>query len=311
MKYQKYLQKNLPDLSGKTILITGANSGLGLASSKLLAFQGAEIIMACRSKEKALKAKEEILKEVPNAKLTTLEYDQTDFEIIDQFVITLKNTVPAIDALICNAGIFHPRKKKLINQTPITSMTNFFGLYYFLNKMTTYLNESGKQKGQLTRVVLVTSLAGYYRKKLNLKALTNSKLSFFKQYKNSKKAVNVLFHGLNTGLNLFDFSSRENISYHLAHPGVSHTNIIQGYKLSFQRLATFIMKIFLPNPYKASLPIVYSAGSKYLKNGSFMGPGGLFEIAGYPRYLAYPEYVVKGSGQFLYEVGKYIMEIRK
>ena len=84
MKYVNYLNK-FPSLEGKTYIVTGANSGLGYDTSLLLAYKGANVIMACRNIMKANEAKEKILISVPEAKLHIEKYDQASFSSIIEF----------------------------------------------------------------------------------------------------------------------------------------------------------------------------------------------------------------------------------
>ena len=66
-KKQNWTLDNIPDLKGKIIIITGANSGLGFEITRVLSYKNPQIIMACRNLEKAEKAKSKILKENPKA----------------------------------------------------------------------------------------------------------------------------------------------------------------------------------------------------------------------------------------------------
>ena len=66
MKYQKWVDKNIDNLKGKVIIVTGASSGIGKYSSLYFAYKGATVIMACRNIEKAEKVKQELLSEVPD-----------------------------------------------------------------------------------------------------------------------------------------------------------------------------------------------------------------------------------------------------
>ena len=75
----------LPDLSGKTALVTGANSGLGIETAKALAAKGARVIMACRNEEKANKAASIIRDQVPNAALTIRKLDLGDLASVNRF----------------------------------------------------------------------------------------------------------------------------------------------------------------------------------------------------------------------------------
>lgn len=75
LKYLAYLDDRVGDLSDKTIVITGANSGIGFYASRLLAAKGARVVMACRSVGRAEKARAEILETLPGAKIDILIYD--------------------------------------------------------------------------------------------------------------------------------------------------------------------------------------------------------------------------------------------
>ena len=93
MKYQKYVDENVPSLAGKVFIVTGATSGIGLEATKQLAYKGAKVFMAVRNLEKAALKKEEILKEVPNADVEIIRYDQADFSSIEEFVENTKEAV--------------------------------------------------------------------------------------------------------------------------------------------------------------------------------------------------------------------------
>ena len=88
-RIDKYIEKNIKDVTNKNIVITGANSGIGFESMMVLAKKGANVIMACRSLKRAQNAKEKVLKEYPNALIDIIEYDQSSFESIDNFINNL------------------------------------------------------------------------------------------------------------------------------------------------------------------------------------------------------------------------------
>ena len=100
MKITRYLEK-IPSLEGRLYIVTGANSGLGFDLSVHLATKGASVILACRNLERANKAKEKILSNVPNANLFIEEYDQASFDSIvklkDEQKDTQKEIVNSVD----------------------------------------------------------------------------------------------------------------------------------------------------------------------------------------------------------------------
>jgi len=308
MRYQTYLDTYLPDLAGQIIVITGANSGIGFEAARMLSFKGATVVMACRNLEKATEAKAKIVATNATAKLDILEYDQASLSSINHFVKALKERYPRIHAIVCNAGIYlPPRKEVMDHDLRLTIGTNFIGLYYLLRQMTPYIDKPGAP----TRVIFVSSISAYHQRHRSWDYLLNHRQTLFQQYANSKLAINKLFHVLANGMNLYDFQDRKNVSYFLMHPGVTATNIIHNFPKWFQRLAWAFLTLFVHHSDKAALGIVYLAGSKHVFNGSYYVPRGLFEISGMPEKRPFPKWMVQGSGQFMYDVGHYVQKLEK
>ncbi|MCC8066688.1 MAG: SDR family NAD(P)-dependent oxidoreductase, partial [Clostridiales bacterium] len=152
MKYCEYLSQ-FPRLDEKNIVVTGANSGIGLQTAKHLAWLGAEVIMACRNAERAAAARTYILTQVPDAKLEFASYDQASFSSIKAFAEHYRTR--RLDGFVFNAGICGS-KADLVTQEgfPLIFGTNFIGACY--------LTELLYDKFHLdeTRLVYVSSLAG-------------------------------------------------------------------------------------------------------------------------------------------------------
>merc|ERR1719193_1114594 len=101
--YQNFAFEDIPDMSGKVTLVTGANSGLGYVSSQELARRGALVIMACRSEKRARAAMENIRKTVSTAKLDFISLDLGDFRSTDNAVRRIKEKYRKLDVVIANA----------------------------------------------------------------------------------------------------------------------------------------------------------------------------------------------------------------
>ena len=82
--------ENISDLSGKVIIVTGGNSGLGYESVKAFAMKGAEVVMASRSTVKGEEALAEILKDVPDGKIKVMQLDLGDLETVKNFASAFK-----------------------------------------------------------------------------------------------------------------------------------------------------------------------------------------------------------------------------
>ena len=97
----------IPSLSGTTAVVTGANSGLGLETTRELARHGATVVLACRNQDKARRAIDEIRAEVPEADLELGLLDLSDLASVEQFAGSIDGR--AIDVLVNNAGLMAVR----------------------------------------------------------------------------------------------------------------------------------------------------------------------------------------------------------
>jgi WW domain-containing oxidoreductase len=93
------------DLSGRFIIVTGANTGLGYETARALAAAGARILLACRSPEKGSDAVRQILEAHPGADVACAPLDLGSFASIERFAESIGE--PSIDVLICNAGVLN------------------------------------------------------------------------------------------------------------------------------------------------------------------------------------------------------------
>ncbi|PYH81197.1 putative short-chain dehydrogenase [Aspergillus uvarum CBS 121591] len=94
------------DLHGKAVLLTGANSGIGLSLAMILASQGAEVVTAVRSLARGEAARQEILRGVPTARIEVRECDLASFNSVKSFVGQLKDDSKSFDLVILNAGVW-------------------------------------------------------------------------------------------------------------------------------------------------------------------------------------------------------------
>ncbi len=278
-RIDKYIEKNIKDVTNKNIVITGANSGIGFESMMVLAKKGANVIMACRSLKRAQNAKDKVLKEYPNALIDIIEYDQSSFESIDNFINNLFKKYSKIDVLVCNAGIFHPEKGlKTKDGYPLTIGTNYIGLFYLLENIKNRLGN--------TKIIIVSSVVYRYTKYKDYKFLLEENTSVFNQYKLSKTAITNYFYYL---------SQNTNLNIYMMHPGVSSTNIFSNPNVSywkwFKSLAKWVMSVVVHSPKKAALGISLLASKDY-PNHTFLGPRGIGQISGYPKVIK-----LKNSGK--------------
>lgn len=174
------------DFTGKNVVITGANSGMGYESAKALAKVGAHVILACRSESKAIEAIDKIKNEIPKASLEFVPLDLVSFRSIENFVKSLK--VNQVDLLINNAGIMTSEYQTTPQGHEITAGVNHFG-HFYLTKLLLPLLLKAK-----ARVVILSSESHRQTLGFNVNKWPQSDKDFgFNSAYAKSKLANILF----------------------------------------------------------------------------------------------------------------------
>ncbi len=274
MSNKKWTIKNIPDLKGKVIIVTGGNSGLGYESVKAFAQHGAEVILTSRSTEKGETAKSNIGKVKGN--ITVLQLDLMDFASINSFTESFKKKYNRIDVLLNNAGIMTTPYFLTKDGLEAQCGTNHFGHFALTGQLFDVIKNTPD-----SRVVNVSSMA-HKQGKMDFDNLLfeNGKgYSPIKSYGRSK-LMNLLFtYELQRK---FEASGINSIAV-AAHPGVSNTNLARYLedKLIFKILKP-LMSPFFQEAEKGALPEIRAAVDPTVKGGEYYGPNGFYEMKGYP-----------------------------
>lgn len=118
----------------KTVIITGANSGLGFETAKKIALnKNYRLILACRNLQKAELAKEAIIKETENQNIECLKLDTSSLQSVEEFAIEFEKTNDTLFGLINNAGISGMHQGKSVDDVEIVMATNYLGHWYLTN----------------------------------------------------------------------------------------------------------------------------------------------------------------------------------
>lgn len=96
---------DIPDLTGRTAVITGANSGLGLESAKALAAAGATVVMTACNPERLAAAAADVATQIPGSSIDTVELDLASLASIETAATEIAGSHPRVDILINNAGV--------------------------------------------------------------------------------------------------------------------------------------------------------------------------------------------------------------
>ncbi|MFT3899151.1 MAG: oxidoreductase [Gordonia sp. (in: high G+C Gram-positive bacteria)] len=263
---------DLGDQSGRTVIITGANSGLGKETARAFAGSGADVIMACRNLDKANAAAAEIGK---NARVEQL--DLADLASIRDFA----GRVDKADVLINNAGVMAVPYRKTADGFEMQMGTNHLGHF----ALTLQLLDADKVDD---RVVTLSSFM-HRMGKLDFNDLDWSKRRYnrWRAYGDTKLA-NLMF-GKELARRLAAAGSP--VTSTIAHPGYADTEL-QGHTESFQdKVMVLGNKILAQSAAAGAWPTEYAAVSPNAVNGGFYGPTGLGGMQGKPGKSPYRKMV--------------------
>lgn len=276
MTGQKWIVSNMPDLSGKTIIVTGGNSGLGFEAVKAFVSKNAYVIMACRSLDRGDVAKSKIIKLFPKAQITVMELDLSSLQSIYSFVARFKKNFVRLDVLLNNAGIMMVPYGMTLDGFEKQLGTNHLGHFALTGLLLEFL-----RKTPGSRVVNVSSLAHKQGKIdfANLLYAGGKGYTPLKAYGQSKLA-NLLF---TYELQRYFEINKIDCNALVAHPGVSDTNL-------FEHIAPkWVMKLIRPvfkrltQPASMGvLPELRASVDPEAKGSDFFGPDGKYETKGYP-----------------------------
>lgn len=189
-------------MTGRVIIITGANSGIGFEAAKKLCEAGNDVILACRDEVKGKAAVENILKENPNALATYLQLDLADMASIRKFVEDFHALGKKLNVLVNNAGLFLKGDDRVRQFTKdnfeLTMGTNHLGPFLLTHLLLEDLKKTGKETGD-SRIVMVSSSLHDVNERMNRGSSVLDLDNFFldkegtysgqQAYKNSKVAM--------------------------------------------------------------------------------------------------------------------------
>ena len=272
-KISNWKTSNIPNLTGKTALITGANSGLGYYTAKALGEKNAHVIIACRSFEKANQTIKKLKDLNPEGIFTPLELDLSDLKNVVEVQSKIVDDFENLDLLINNAGIMHPPKTLSAQGYEIQFAVNHLAHMLLTLKLLPII-----EKYDNARIVTITSGAQFFGKGnwSNLKA--ENYYNKWESYAESKLA-NIMF-----ALELHDQFKNKKISSLAAHPGIAKTNLFSAQKPDPNPIEKFSLEIFSPffqTAEMGALPQLFAAASLKAKSGEHYGPK--YNFRGFPK----------------------------
>jgi len=272
---EKWTAQNIPDMSDKVVIITGANSGLGYESTLALVKKKATVIMACRNLEKAQSALDSIQQAVPDADTRIMSLNLGDLASVRQFVDEFKANYDRLDVLMNNAGVLGMPYQETPDGFETHIGVNHFGHYV----LTGLLLETLLQTSQ-SRIVSVSSNlhhVGWINfDNINLKNRFHYLLAY-----NQSKLANVLFiKALNRRLQ----SAGHDTLAAVAHPGYTATNLqAKSGNLIDDLFVKYVGNGLIAHSNNAmgAWSQLYAATAPDVKGGAYYGPD-WFGLRGHP-----------------------------
>lgn len=269
---------SIPNQSGRTIVITGANTGLGFECARALASRHACLILACRNLIKGGGARRRILDETPDATVEVMPLDLADLGSIRAFAETFLASGRPLHVLVNSAGVMATPRQTTADGFELQFGTNHLGHFAL-----TGLRLERLLATPSSRVVTVTSLAeGYGR--IPFDDLAGER--FYERwlaYCNSKLA-NVLFaYELQRR---FEAAGASAISV-VAHPGFAATELRADLRTRerslLHRILGHVFEAMSQSAAMGALPQLMAATADGVRGGEYYGPRGLFQRAGHPK----------------------------
>lgn len=267
---------DIPDQSGRTAIVTGANSGLGYDTAAALAAKGARVVLAVRNLDKGNEAVDRIKKSAPNAVVSLAELDLSSLGNVRRAADELRAAHPRIDLLINNAGVMYlPNRETTEEGFEMQFGTNHFGHFALTGLL---LDNLLSVEG--SRVVTVSSVGHRIMARIRFEdPHFETGYNRVRAYGQSKLANLMFTYELQRRLAA---KGAETIAA-AAHPGFSDTELMRYIPVFVPDL---VWKIFTQPADKGALPTLRAATDPGVQGGQYYGPDGIGEVKGSPKLVA-------------------------
>lgn len=262
MNYYNWIDKNTSSLKGKTVAVSGATGGIGMALCDYLAYSGANLICLDRNSDKSNKLIADLKSKYPDLSASHITVDLENFSSVVAAAEQLKKL--QVDYLILNAGAYKIPRHKCDTGYDNVFQINFVSPYYLARELAPHIKEKG-------RVVAVSSIAHNYSK-INTDDIDFSCVKASSRvYGNAKRFLTFSLFGM--------FQNDETLS--VVHPGITFTNITNHYPKLVFALIKHPMKIIFMKPRKAALCVICGIFNG-TKTNEWIGPR-FFSVWGLPK----------------------------
>ncbi|WP_433014041.1 SDR family NAD(P)-dependent oxidoreductase [Kribbella sp. CA-294648] len=270
---KKWTERDVPDQKGRVAVVTGANTGLGFETARVLAERGATVVLAVRDVEKGKQAAARM-----SGTVSVQALDLTSLESVRDAAAELHDKHASIDLLINNAGVMQPPKQTTRDGFELQFGANHLGHFAFTGLMLDLLLPVPG-----SRVVTVSSIAHRWRGA----AIHFDDLQWDRSYNRTAAYGQSKLANL-----LFTYELQRRLAPHgttiavAAHPGIANTELVRHAPAALRFLAPIVGPLVSQNAANGALPSLRAATDPAVLGGQYYGPGGLGELRGNPRVVS-------------------------
>jgi NAD(P)-dependent dehydrogenase (short-subunit alcohol dehydrogenase family) len=274
----KWTSEQIPDQHGRVAIVTGANSGLGLATARELARHGARVVLACRDTAKGERALREIEAAAPGAQLELAALDLGSLASVAAFATSFRSDHDGLDLLVDNAGVMAPPRRQTADGFELQLGTNHLGHFALAGRLI------GAMAGRADARVVTLSSNAHKLGRIDFDDLQSERrYSRWRAYGQSKLADLMFALELDRRLR----AAGASVKSVAAHPGYAATNLQTAAAPLLDRLVMQVANpIIAQSADRGALPTLYAATHPGLAGGSYVGPDGIGELRGHPHLVS-------------------------
>jgi NAD(P)-dependent dehydrogenase (short-subunit alcohol dehydrogenase family) len=259
-------------------VVTGANSGLGLATARELARKGARVVLACRNVAKGKAAVRDIEASAPGAALELEQLDLASLDSVRSFAGRYRSSHDGLDLLINNAGVMAPPRKRTADGFELQFGTNHLGHFALTAQLI------GAMEGRDDARVVTLSSQAHRTGRISFDNLGGDRHYFRWRAYGQSKLANLLF-ALELERRLSAAGST--VKSMAAHPGYAATNLQFAAPPLVDRLFMTVGNALIAQSEEmGALPTLYAATEPGLPGGTYAGPDGIGEQRGHPQVVS-------------------------
>jgi NAD(P)-dependent dehydrogenase (short-subunit alcohol dehydrogenase family) len=272
----KWTVERIPDQSGRTAVVTGANSGLGLVTARELARAGAHVVLACRNTEKGEAALRDCTAATPDdGQLELEELDLASLDSVRAFAERFRSGHDGLDLLVNNAGVMATPRRHTADGFELQFGTNHLGHFALTGLLI------GELEGRDDARVVTLSSGAHRIGRIAFDNLDGERRYFRWRAYGQSKLANLLF-ALELDRRLRAAGST--VKSLAAHPGYAATNLQfagpPGVDAAVMKVSN---RLLAQSDEMGALPTLYAATEPGLEGGTFCGPDGFMEQHGHPK----------------------------